>query len=75
MLQAMASSQMQVIFMPPWQRSCLSVHRGTMTQLGPVTEPAVGPIIGVPTDGMLMPGIPIAVRSTIIALVIGKLLS
>jgi hypothetical protein len=46
-----------------------------MIQLGPVMEAAVGLIIGVPTDGILIPGIAIAVRSTIIALVIGKLLS
>jgi hypothetical protein len=75
MLHAMASSQEQEIFMPPWQRSNFSEQRGTMTQLGPVIVPVVGPIIGAPTDGIPMPVIPTAPRSIIIVLDIGKLLS
>jgi hypothetical protein len=65
MLQAILSSHEQVIFMPPWHFSTLNVQRGTISQFGTIGMPAPGAI-----PGMLMPGIPIPVRSIIIALVI-----
>ncbi len=66
MLQAVLSSQEQVIFMPPLHFSTLSVHRGTISQfvLGDTPD-------GVLTPGTLetfMPGIPTVARSIIIVL-------
>jgi hypothetical protein len=62
MVQAAASSQMQVIFMPPVIFSTFMVQRGTMTMLAAIG--AAGAPIGIP---LVMPAI--AVRSIIIAVV------
>ena len=69
MLQAIGSSQEQVIFMPPVHFSIFMVHRGTMSMFG-IIGAAVPPIGDDAMPGMPMPGIPIAVRSIIIVLVI-----
>jgi hypothetical protein len=70
MLHAVGSSQVQVIFMPPVQRSNFMVQRGTIMVFGIIgPEPVLG-IIPVP-----IPGIPIAVRSIIIVLVMSGVLS
>jgi hypothetical protein len=65
MLHAVGSSQVHIIFMPPAHFSNFIVQRGTIIMVG---------IIGaVPLAGAMpapMPGIPIPVRSIIIALVI-----
>jgi hypothetical protein len=67
MAQADGSSHTQVIFMPVEVFSTLKVHRGTMTMFGvPVGIP---PVIGEEPIPMPMPGIPVVVRSIIIALV------
>jgi hypothetical protein len=68
MLQATLSSQLQVIFMPPWHFSILKVQRGTINQLV-----VVGIVPGVAMPGVAVPmpaipGIPIPVRSIIIVL-------
>jgi hypothetical protein len=66
MLAAILSSQEQWIFMPPVHFSNLKVQRGTISQLtaGMVAEPGMGDAIpGVPIIGM-----PIPVRSIIVAL-------
>jgi hypothetical protein len=68
MLQAILSSQEQVILRPPVHFSILKVQRGTIIQLVPTGIPVGLPIAGVPMVGIPMPGIPIPVRSTIIAL-------
>jgi hypothetical protein len=65
MLQAILSSQEQVIFMPPVHFSILKVQRGTIIQLVEAGIPAGEPIVGVPIPGMGMPCIPIPVRSII----------
>jgi hypothetical protein len=69
--QALASSHMQVTFIPPVIFSTFMVQRGTITMFGAIGAP-VPPIgipipIGIPLAGI--PGIPIAVRSIIIAVV------
>jgi hypothetical protein len=64
MLQAILSSQLHVIFIPPWHFSTLNVQRGTMSQFM-----LTGMVLGVPMPGMVgvvMPGMPM--RSIIIAL-------
>jgi len=63
MPRAIWSSQVQVIFMPPWHFSYFIVQRGTMTMFG-VIAPLVPPIAGVP-----IPGIPMLVRSIIIVFI------
>jgi hypothetical protein len=64
MLQAMVSSHMQVIFMPPAHFSNLKVQRGTIIMFMPVGMPMV-PIPAVP-----MPAVPgIFIRSIIIAFI------
>jgi hypothetical protein len=65
MLQAILSSQWQVIFMPPLHFSILKVQRGTIIQLPAAGIPAGAPIAGVPMPGMPIPCIPIPVRSII----------
>ena len=66
MLQAILSSQLQLIFIPPCTFSTLYMHRGTIIMLAVLgIVPAVIP--GMP---MLVPGMPIPVRSIIIVLVI-----
>jgi len=67
MAQAVASSQMQVTFMPPVTFSTFMVQRGTITMFGAIVP--AGPVIGVPIPGLVMPGMPIMLRSIIIALV------
>ena len=63
MLHAILSSQLQVIFMPPVHFSIFMVHRGTIIML------AIGGVV-VPAEGAIpMPGIPIPMRSIIMALV------
>jgi len=47
MAQAVASSHLQVIFMPPWHFSILNVQRGTIIMLAGIiapAEPVIGPI-------------------------------
>jgi hypothetical protein len=64
---ATASSHTQVIFIPPVTFSTVILQRGTIIMFG-----AMGavPMPGMPDmPGMLMPGIPIPVRSIIIVLV------
>jgi hypothetical protein len=68
MLQAILSSQTQVTFMPPWHFSTLKPQRGTIIQLVATGMPPVTPTPGAPIEGFDMPGIPIPVRSIIIAL-------
>src|SRR5438105_5220811 len=65
MLAAVLSSEVQVIFMPPWHFSTLSVQRGTIIQLGAAGAAAVAPTPGMPTTEPAMPGMPIPVRSII----------
>ncbi len=65
MLQAILSSQEQVIFIPPVHFSILKVQRGTIIQLVVAGIPVGEPIVGVPIPGMDMPCIPIPVRSII----------
>jgi hypothetical protein len=58
MLQAVASLHEQVIFIPPWLRSTLNVHRGTISQLVmPGMVPVVPWVVVIP--GMLIPVIPV----------------
>jgi len=67
MLQAVGSSQVQVIFMPLVIFSIFMVQRGTIMKLG-----VLGAIVGVPigdAPGIPMPGMPMPVRSIIIVLV------
>ena len=62
-VQAAASSQMQVIFIPPAHFSTFMVQRGTMT--------IFGVMVGMPEPiGIVLPMPVIAVRSIIIAVVI-----
>jgi hypothetical protein len=63
-LQAVRSSQEQVIFTPPWHFSNFSVHRGTISQLA-AGPPAAAPVA---TPGRPTPGIATPVRSIIIVL-------
>jgi hypothetical protein len=64
MLQAVLSSQEQVIFMPPLHRSTLRVQRGTIIQLEVAGVP-MAPTPGVPIVGIPIPGIVTAERSVI----------
>jgi hypothetical protein len=66
MLQATLSSHEQVIFIPPWHFSILTVQRGTIIQLGLGIIPV--PIPGMLVAGIPIPGIPMPVRSIIIVL-------
>jgi hypothetical protein len=65
MLQAILSSQEQMIFMPPVHFSILIVPRGTIIQLVAAGIPVEVPMLGPPMPGTLIPGIPIPVRSII----------
>jgi hypothetical protein len=65
MLQAILSSQEQVIFIPPVHFSILKVQRGTIIQLVEAGMPVGLPIVELPMPGMDMPCIPIPVRSII----------
>jgi hypothetical protein len=72
MARATASSQTQVIFMPPDIFSTIILQRGTIIMFGAMDDV---PIAGIPLmPGMPMPGIPIPVRSIIIVLVINPYL-
>jgi hypothetical protein len=55
--------------MPPLHFSIFMVQRGTMSMLG-IIGAAVPPIVDGAMPGMLIPGIPIPVRSIIIVFVI-----
>jgi len=68
MVRATASSQMQVIFMPPWHFSIIILQRGTIIMLGAIGWAADG----IAAEPIPMPGIPmpIPVRSIIIVPVI-----
>jgi hypothetical protein len=69
MLQAMVSSQVQVIFMPPATFSNLKVQRGTIIMFMPVGMPMV------PMVGVLIPGVPVMfMRSIIMAFIMAGLL-
>ena len=70
MLQAMASSQAQVSFMPPLHFSNFIVQRGTITKFGLVGVAGTVPMPGAPMPGTPIPGMPIPVRSIIIVLFI-----
>jgi hypothetical protein len=71
MLQAIGSSQEQVIFMPPVHFSIFMVQRGTIKKLGAVGMPLGEPIVEGAIPGMPIPGIAMPVRSIIIAFAIG----
>ena len=60
MVQAVVSSQLQVIFMPPWHFSTLKLQRGTITMFGAIVPVAAG----IPEPPI--PGIPVVGRSIII---------
>jgi hypothetical protein len=62
MLAAILSSQVQVIFIPPWHFSIFMVQRGTIIMLGIIWAPM--PPIG--PGAMPMPGMPMPIRSIII---------
>jgi hypothetical protein len=68
MLQAILSSQTQVIFTPPVHFSSRTVQRGTMSKLVPVGTPVGAPTADGPTPATPSPGMAIPVRSIIIAL-------
>ncbi len=65
MPQAILSSQEQVIFIPPVHFSILRVQRGTMSQFMTPGMAVVGPAMGAPIPGILMPCIAIPARSII----------
>ncbi len=65
--QAVVSSQLQVIVIPPVHFSNLKVHRGTMT----IDPPDTGVMLGIPVI-VPIPGIPMPVRSINMAVVIGS---
>jgi hypothetical protein len=71
MLQAIGSSQEQVIFMPPVHFSIFMVQRGTIKKFGAVGMPDGDPIVEGAIPGMPIPGIAMPVRSIIIAFAIG----
>ncbi len=63
-----ASSHLQVIFMPPVHFSIVILHRGTIIHCGAAGMPPVAPMGPAAPDPI--PGIPIPARSITIALVI-----
>jgi hypothetical protein len=65
---AAASSQTQVIFIPPLHFSIFMVQRGTIVKLGAVIGMGE-PMAGIPMPGTPIAGIPMLVRSIISALV------
>jgi hypothetical protein len=67
MARATASSQTQVIFIPPDIFSTVILQRGTIIMFGAMGAVPMPGIVDIP--GMPMPGIPIPVRSIIIVLV------
>jgi hypothetical protein len=58
-----ASSLVQVIFIPPVHFSSFIVQRGTIIMFMPAGIGLVPPIIGVPMVGLAMAGMPIPARS------------
>jgi hypothetical protein len=66
MLQAILSSQEQEMRMPPWHFSIFTLQRGTISQLAPAGTPAGAPRPW--AAPVAIPGKPIPVRSSIIAL-------
>ena len=70
MARAMASSQEQVIFIPPWTFSNIILQRGTIIMVGAAGAVPIPGMAVVPIPGMPMPGIAIPVRSIIIVPVI-----
>jgi hypothetical protein len=58
-----ASSLLQVIFMPPLHFSIFMVHRGTIIMFMLAGMAPVLPIIPVPMVGLPIPGMPIPARS------------
>jgi hypothetical protein len=72
MLQAILSSQVQVIFIPPVHFSILSVQRGTIIQLVPSVMAVGVPTVGVPNPGSPTPGTAVGERSIIIVLDINR---
>jgi hypothetical protein len=62
-----ASSHLQVIFMPPVHFSMVILHRGTIIHCGAAGMPPVAPIG--PAAPVPIPGMPIPARSITIALV------
>jgi hypothetical protein len=68
MVADIASSHLQIIFIPPVHFSIVIVHRGTIIHCGAVGMPPVAPIGPAAADPI--PGIPIPARSITIALVI-----
>jgi hypothetical protein len=73
MLQAIGSSQLQVIFMPPVHFSIFMVQRGSIRKFGAVGIPVGVPTAGDAIPGIPMPGIAMPVRSIIIAFAISSL--
>jgi hypothetical protein len=67
MARATASSQTQVIFIPPDIFSTVILQRGTIIMFGAMGAVPIPGMLDMP--GMPMPGIPIPVRSIIIVLV------
>jgi hypothetical protein len=67
MARATASSQTQVIFMPPDIFSTVIRQRGTIIMFGAMGAVPMPGMVDIP--GMPMPGMPIPVRSIIIVLV------
>jgi hypothetical protein len=67
MARATASSQTQVIFIPPAIFSTVILHRGTIIMFGAMGAVPIPGMLVIP--GIPMPGIPIPVRSIIIVLV------
>jgi hypothetical protein len=68
MLQAVLSSQTQVIFRPPVHFSSRTAQRGTISQLVPDGMPVGVPTADGPTPATPSPGMAIPARSIIIAL-------
>jgi hypothetical protein len=73
MLQAVLSSQVQVIFMPPSHFSIVIAQRGTIIMFMPAGIVPAAPIVPVPVPmpGAPIPGIAIPARSIIKAFIMG----
>jgi hypothetical protein len=74
MPQLIVSSQVQVIFMPPWHFSNFIVQRGTIIQLAAGIVPGA-PIVGMPMPVLAIPCVPtIPARSIITPFIMVRLL-
>ncbi len=71
MPQAVLSSQVQVIFMPPSHFSNVVVQRGTIIMFMPAGIVPAAPIVPVPMPGAHIPGSAIPARSFIKAFIMG----